>query len=81
MNLIPGCYVTHTKMPELGNGEVLSAYDGTISIRFASGNRAFKLDRATPHLMVTTEAPAPAPRAKPKRARKAPAVKIARTKR
>lgn len=77
MNLIPGCYVTHSKLPELGNGEVMSAHDGLISIRFASGNRDFRMDLAERHLMLTSEAPAlPPPRSK--RARKAPAVKRAR---
>lgn len=80
MNLIPGSYVTHTKMPELGNGEVLSAQDGTVSIRFTSGARAFKIALVTPHLLVTSEAPAPPP-APAKRARKAAVPKVAGAKR
>lgn len=75
MNLIPGCYVTHTKLPELGNGEVLSVQDGNVLIRFATGNRAFKVDFATPHLVMTSEAPAPPTPAASKRSRKAPSIK------
>ena len=74
MNLFPGTYVTHTKLPELGNGEVMYAQDGTVSIRFSSGARAFKVDLVMRHLAVTYEAPAPAP--KKKRARKAPTAKV-----
>jgi hypothetical protein len=73
MNLIPGCYVTHKKLPDLGNGEVLSVQDGTVLIRFASGNRAFKVGFATPHLVMTSEAPAQPPPSK--RSRKAPSPK------
>jgi hypothetical protein len=81
MNLIPGCYVTHTKLPELGNGEVLFAQDGVVSIRFATGNRAFKIDVAAPHLVMTFEAPAAPPRrAMPKRARKASPAKTVSSK-
>lgn len=76
MNLIPGCYVTHTKLPDLGNGEVLSVQDGTVLIRFATGNRAFKIDFATPHLVMTSEAPAAPPsQTASKRSRKAPSPK------
>lgn len=79
MNLIPGSYVTHAKMPELGNGEILSALDCIVLIRFSSGNRAFRLDLVTPHLMVTSEAPAPPPKKVSKRTRKVPAAKVAST--
>jgi hypothetical protein len=61
-------------MPELGNGEVMYAQDGNVSIRFSTGNRAFKLDMVMHHLAVTSEAPAPPP--KKVRARKAPAIKV-----
>jgi hypothetical protein len=76
MNLFPGSYVTHSKLADLGSGEILCAQDGTVSIRFASGNRAFKVDLVMPHLVVTTEAPAPSPKPA-KRARKAPVAKAA----
>lgn len=66
--------MTHSKLTELGSGEILCAQDGTVSIRFASGNRAFKVDLVMRHLVVTTEAPAPTPK-RAKRARKAPAAK------
>jgi hypothetical protein len=69
VNLIPGSYVTHNKLPELGSGEILSAHDGMVCIRFASGNRTFKHDLVVAHLKVTSEAPQPAP-AKAKRPRK-----------
>jgi hypothetical protein len=75
VNIIPGSYVTHAKMLELGSGEVLSAGDGAVCIRFASGNRSFKLDLVMRHLQVTTEAPAPAPQKGAKRARKTPVAK------
>jgi hypothetical protein len=52
----------------------MSAQDGTVSIRFASGNRAFKVELVMRHLTVTSEAPVMPPKA-PKRARKAPAAK------
>lgn len=77
MNLFPGSYVKHAKLPELGNGEVLSAQDGTVSIRFASGNRAFNVALVMRHLTVTSEAPVMPPPKVPKRARKAPAAKAA----
>lgn len=76
MNLFPGSYVTHAKLPELGNGEILSAQDGNVSIRFASGNRAFNVDLVMKHLTVTLEAPVMPPKP-PKRVRKAPAAKAA----
>ncbi|MET0386323.1 MAG: DUF3553 domain-containing protein [Polyangiales bacterium] len=76
MNLLPGSYVTHAKLPELGSGEILAMQDGRVSIRFASGNRDFMVDRVVKHLTVTTEAPvAPEPTKKAKRPRKAAAAK------
>jgi hypothetical protein len=76
VNLIPGSYVTHAKLPELGSGEILSAQDGTVSIRFASGNRAFKVELVMRHLVVTQVAPAPTPTKSPKRARKESKAKV-----
>lgn len=75
MTLIPGSYVTHAKMPELGSGEILSAHDGRVSIRFASGNRDFMVDLVLRHLTVTSEAPAPAPTKASKRPKKVAATK------
>jgi hypothetical protein len=40
----PGSYVTHTKLLELGSGEVISAEKGMIRIRFASGERNFSME-------------------------------------
>lgn len=58
----PGSFVTHAKLPELGSGEVMSSEKGTMRIRFASGERAFVIAAAEPHLLVTQEAPPrPAP--------------------
>lgn len=67
MILIPGSYVKHAKMLDLGSGEVMSAEEGKIRIRFASGERSFLYERVVEHLTVTTEA-VPAPAAKPKKA-------------
>jgi len=66
-NLALGCYVSHSKLPDLGTGEVLSAEKGTIRIRFASGERNFLWAKAEEHLAVTQEAPPP-----PAKAAKAP---------
>lgn len=67
MILIPGSYVKHAKMLDLGSGEVMSAEEGKIRIRFASGERSFLYERVVEHLTVTTEA-VPAPPAKAKKA-------------
>jgi hypothetical protein len=77
LNLLPGSYVTHAKLPDLGSGEILAAHDGRVCIRFASGSRDFMMDRVLQHLSLTSEAPAPTkPAAKsPKRARKVAARK------
>jgi hypothetical protein len=69
LNLIPGMYVTHAKLPQLGSGEILAEHEGRVSIRFASGNRDFVADLVRPHLSVTSEAPA-AHQKSAKRARK-----------
>jgi hypothetical protein len=55
--LLPGCYVTHAKLMDLGSGEILGSEDGKVRIRFASGDRAFLHDRVIEHLTVTTVAP------------------------
>jgi hypothetical protein len=65
-----GCYVSHSKLPDLGAGEVLGSEKGTIRIRFASGDRNFLLDLVAPHLVITAAAPAVPASAKPARARK-----------
>jgi hypothetical protein len=67
----------HAKLPELGNGEIMYEQDGTLSIRFSSGHRAFKTDLVIRHLEVTSEAPAPAPKKRSTRARKVPVAKPA----
>lgn len=58
-NFEAGSFVTHAKLPELGSGEILSHDKGTVRIRFASGERAFAVEKAEPHLAITQEAPAP----------------------
>jgi hypothetical protein len=70
-----GSYVMHSKMPDLGSGEVLSLEKGTMRIRFASGERAFAVEKVEAHLSVTQEAPA-----KPTAASKRAAKKKAATK-
>ena len=78
MNLTPGSFVTHAKLPELGAGEIMSAHDGSVLIRFTTGARTFKVKLVVPHLVVTFAAPAPTPAPKKaKRARKEPAAKAA----
>ncbi len=73
-NIVPGTYVLHAKLQELGSGEVVSVDRGTLRVRFASSERAFDLAVVTPHLTVTAEGPAPAP-ASGSRARKSKAKK------
>jgi hypothetical protein len=53
-----GSYVVHAKLPELGTGEILASEKGSVRIRFASGERSFSVDFASPHLSITAEAPA-----------------------
>ena len=65
-----GNYVTHSKLPELGAGEILAADKGAVRIRFASGDRNFIWELVAAHLNLTDEAPAPPPSAS-KRGRKA----------
>lgn len=65
-----GSYVTHTKLPELGAGEILaSEREGAIRIRFASGERNFIWELVAAHLRITDEIPAP-PTGSARRARK-----------
>lgn len=66
----------HTKLPDLGSGEVIELDRGTIRIRFASGERKFSLEHAGDYLEVTQEAPEPPP-AKKKAARKSTKKKAA----
>jgi hypothetical protein len=74
-----GSFVIHAKLPELGSGEILSHDKGTVRIRFASGERAFSIDKAEPHLEVTQEAPAP-PETKRAKKKKAAAPKASAAK-
>ena len=69
MTLLTGSYVTHARLLELGSGEILSAEEGKVRIRFASGERSFLYDRVVQHLTVTAEAPK-LPAAKASRAAK-----------
>lgn len=57
-----GSYVVHSKLPELGTGEIMASEKGCVRIRFASGERTFNIDFVSPHLSITVQAPAkPAP--------------------
>jgi hypothetical protein len=66
-----GSFVTHAKLPDLGSGEILSHDKGTVRIRFASGERAFAVEKAQPHLSITQEAPAPPENKRASRKKKA----------
>jgi hypothetical protein len=63
LNLVPGSFVLHAKLQELGSGEVVSVDKGTLRVRFSSSERTFDLATVTPHLTVTAEGPAPTPTA------------------
>ena len=69
--IVPGSFVVHAKLPELGRGEVLWTEKGTVRLRFACGERSFLIAFASDHLSVVMAGPAPRPPAK--RSRKAPA--------
>ena len=69
--ILPGSFVTHSKLPDLGSGEVMWFREDKIGIRFATGERSFSIERATPFLVVTTEAPAAPAKGKRGRAKKA----------
>jgi hypothetical protein len=72
-------HVTHSKLPELGVGEILTSDGDRISIRFASGERNFVWALVSPHLTVTTEAVPPPPgKARASRAKKAAAAAAAK---
>lgn len=72
--IVPGSFVVHAKLPELGSGEVLWTDKGTLRLRFACGERSFLAEHASQHLSVVVEGPArQLPPAARKRARKAPA--------
>ena len=71
-----GCYVLHTKLAELGSGEVMMVDKGAIRIRFASGERSFLATHVDPHLQLTAAAPViPTASGTRKRAAKKSAVK------
>lgn len=72
-----GSFVVHAKLPELGSGEILSHDKGTVRIRFASGERAFAVEKAEAHLAVTQEAPAPPEKTRGSKKKKAAAPKAA----
>jgi hypothetical protein len=65
-----GSYVTHSKLPELGAGEVLGSEKGAVRIRFASGDRNFIWDLVAAHLTTTEEAPVLKKSASPKSAKR-----------
>lgn len=69
MILLPGAYVTHARLLELGSGEILGTEEGKIRIRFASGERSFLVEKVVDHLTITSEAPPP-PAAKTRAASK-----------
>lgn len=69
--IVPGSFVVHAKLPELGRGEVLSAEKDTLRLRFACGDRSFVTAVVEQHLSVVVAGPAPRPVAKAaKRTRK-----------
>ncbi len=71
--IVPGSFVVHAKLPDLGSGEVLSADKGSLKVRFASGERNFVTELVSQYLTVTIEGPAPRAATKAKRAKKAAA--------
>jgi hypothetical protein len=70
MSINQGSYVTHAQLPELGVGEIVSYHDDKMDIRFASGLKTFVYDLVVPHLTITFEAPAAAPTASKRTAKK-----------
>ena len=66
-----GSYVVHTKLAELGSGEITKSEMGTMTIQFASGLRNFSEAIVGPYLEKTTEGPVMPPAA----ARRKPAPK------
>jgi hypothetical protein len=68
--IVPGAFVVHAKLSELGSAEVLSDEKGTLRLRFACGERSFLTEFTSQHLSVVVAGPAPRPPAKSgKRAR------------
>lgn len=65
----PGSYVTHSKLPQLGSGEVISHEKGVIRIRFASGERSFLTEAVWPHLVGSAEKPVQLPAARKARSK------------
>ena len=57
MQFLVGSYVVHRKLSELGSGEIMKAEMGTITIRFASGERRFSEAHLKQHLEKTNQAP------------------------
>jgi hypothetical protein len=53
----PGSYVIHSKLPELGSGELIASENGRVRIRFASGTRDFLWRLVAEHLTATDVAP------------------------
>lgn len=68
-DIVPGSFVVHAKLAELGSGEVLSTEKGTLRLRFACGERSFLTEAVSPHLSVVAEGPPP-PTAKKKAAKR-----------
>jgi hypothetical protein len=74
MPFLVGSYVVHRKLAELGSGEIMKSEMGTITIRFASGERRFSEVHLVKHLEKTNEAPVlPPPTARRAAKKKAPA--------
>lgn len=61
-----GSHVTHSKLSELGTGEILSVEKGVVRIRFASGERSFQTEMVSPYLTPTDEVLPAATKAKAK---------------
>jgi hypothetical protein len=57
MSFLVGSYVVHRKLAELGSGEIMKSEMGTITIRFASGERRFSESHLGTHLERTNVAP------------------------
>ena len=74
MALSVGSYVVHTKLADLGSGEIMKSELGVMTIRFASGLRNFSEVIVGRYLEKTTVAPViPLPVARRNAARKRPA--------
>ena len=62
-----GAFVSHDKLPELGNGEVVACEKGTVRVRFATAEKTFLVELVAQHLSPSAEGP----KARPKATRKA----------